>query len=475
MNSLALHLALRYIRKRRIAWLAVVTCILSVAIPVCVISVIQGFVDVGKKQLHGAESDLVAKVYDDYALPYHTEQIDRLQQHPQVINAAPFVKSYAVVTPVSFQYGDRSKRKNELDVIRYNTGCQIEGVNWDQEQVIKRLHTGLLHKRPGLDLSAPDLEVHERGSGFLTPSWRANIALQSHNTLLGLGGGFMPIPRQATPVGLILGHELIYTNGLFRFAPGKHITLTIPNNKGGVLAKVFGEISDTIGTGYLEFDKTMVVLPLGHAQRLTDMDRNPSEITGYRIQTTKEADLEQVRKALLHDDTYRLWNQRYTVLTWQETGSINMVKTFEVQRNVMILVMILVQAQCIFIVYAVFSTLVSEKRHDIGILLGIGASRSSIMFTFIYASLIASFIGGILGWLLGWGFLSILNPVSDYFDIALFPQDVLYTPEAPISWDISIPLLFMAIMLCIGLVSVLIPAYRASRIMPLESIREGQA
>ena len=470
MSGLSWHLALRYLRRRRIAWLALVTCILSVTIPVCVISVIQGFVDVGEKQLHGAESDLVAKVYTDYGLPFHPEHRAVLKQHPQIIDAAPYIQSYAVVTPVGYGF-----RSNDKDDIRYNTGCQIEGIHWEQEQVIQRLHKKLLHKRPGLDLSAPNLDPSERGSGFLTPSWRANLALQSHNMLGVLGGVCMPLPQQATPVGFILGHEFIYSNGLHRFAPGQHITLTIPNNKGGVLAKVFGEISDTIGTGYLEFDKTMVVLPLDQAQTLTDMDREPPEITGYRIQTTTDADLEHVRTELLQDDRYRLWPQSYTVLTWQETGSINMIKTFEVQRNIMILVMVLVQAQCIFIVYAVFSTLVSEKRHDIGILLGIGASPRSIMMTFINASVLVSLIGGLIGWALGWAILAGLNPISNYYDIALFPQDVLYTPEAPISWDIGIPLLFMGIMLFIGFISVLIPAYRASRIMPLESIREGQA
>ncbi len=462
------HLAWRYICKRRIAWLAVITCMLSVAIPVIVIGILQGFVDISEKQLHGAESDLVASTSLAYALPHIPKHVDILKSHPGIKDASPYVKTYCVLTPIFTKEEQEFYEHTERDEARFNIGCQIEGVNWDGEQRIERLQNRLLHKRPGIDLRAPKLTVEERGSGFLTPSWRSYLALQSINCL-PFAGPFpieMPQPQQ----GVILGHELIFTHGLNTYRPGRLVKLTIPNGKGGLTGRIVAEISDTIGTGFLEFDKTMCVLPLPNAQKLADMDNNIREISGYRIKLHNSEEADLIREDLKNDMQYRLWYQRYGYLTWEETGSINMVKTFEIQRNLTGLVMLLIQMQCIFIVYAVFSTLVSEKKHDIGVLLGIGARRNDILLTFIFAAFLVSTIGGLMGWACGWFILAILNPVCDYFDIALFPHEVLYTPDTPISWEPIIPLFFLTVMIFIAVLSALWPAYKASRIMPLESI-----
>ena len=161
-----------------------------------------------------------------------------------------------------------------------------------------------------------------------------------------------------------------------------------------------------------------------------------------------------------------------SVSTWAERRG-NLVKSMEIQRNVIGLVMIAIQLIAVFIVYAVFSTLVAEKRHDIGVLLGIGAQRSAIAGAFLLAGLAACVIGGLLGWALGWSVLAGLKPFSQWTGWTLFPQDVLYTPEAPVSWNPLIPLIFIGIMSVVGLLAVLLPAWRASRIDPVAILREG--
>ena len=55
----------------------------------------------------------------------------------------------------------------------------------------------------------------------------------------------------------------------------------------------------------------------------------------------------------------------------------------------------------------------------------------------------------------------------------MFPQDVLYTPDAPTSYNALIPLFFIGVMTFVGLCAIAIPAWRASRIQPVEILREG--
>lgn len=453
------HLAWRYIRRRRIAWLAFVTSMLSVAIPVVVMGVTQGFLDVSYAQLKGAESDITLRASSyHYAIAADPTDIESLESHDDVLAAAPFIKSYAVLSP---------RFRDSRSDSRYNTGCQIEGVDWQEEQRIGRLRNDLLHKRPALDLSSPDLENSERGSGFMTPDWRVFLASQNNNMLSALGCAPLPFIAQQTPIGVIVGHELIYASGN-AFLPGTPITLTIPNSRGGVLGKVAAIVSDTIGTGFMEFDRTMVLLPMIHAQKLTDMDRQPAEVSGYRIKADFNADLPLLKKELSSLAQFRHLN----VLTWDEMGSINNVKQYEVQRNITVLVMVLIQLQCIFIMYAVFSTLVSEKRQDIGVLLGIGAHPRQIRHTFIVAAFLISSLAAVFGCVLGWGFMALLNPFSEWTGWKLFPQDVIYTPDAPISWNVFFPSLFSLIIIVCGVLAACIPAYRASTIKPIETLRE---
>jgi ABC-type lipoprotein release transport system permease subunit len=451
---LAWHLGCRYLRKRRAAWLALAAITLTVAVPVLVLGVMQGFVDVTRKQVRANESDLT--VEPGWAGKPFVDAPSRraaLLAVPGVAMVAPFVSTFSILTP-SGAGADA----------RQNLPCLVDAIEWSADAAMGRIAPAVLHPAPELDLHAPALRPDQRGSGFLTPAWRDHLAL----TGLELVGGCGPLPlppRQRPLPGIVVGRELAYGNWL---RPGQRVQLVVPNGTGGATGQISAEISDTIGTGVYEVDRYAGVLPLPLGQRLTDLHERggrQARLSGYRVMVAPGADLETVRRAIRE-----LTGERVT--TWMERRG-NLVKSLEIQRNIIGLVMIAIQVIAVFIVYAVFSTLVVEKRHDIGVLLGIGARRGDIARAFLLAGLVACVAGGLLGWAIGWGVLGALNPLSRQLGFSLFPQDVLYTPEAPISWNPLIPLIFIAVMSAVGLLAVLLPAWRASRIDPVDILREG--
>jgi ABC-type lipoprotein release transport system permease subunit len=451
---LAWHLGLRYLRTRRTAWLALAAITLTVAVPIVVLGVMQGFIDITRNQVRANESDLTMESYWRSGPLLATDDNQRsIATTDGVQHVSPFVSTYAILTP-----------RGSADDLRTNIPCLVDAVNWADDERMGRLHAQLLHPRPALNLSAEPLQPHERGSGFLTPTWRDHLVLLGSDLI----GGFGPLPlppRQRPEPGIVVGRELAYIYG---FQPGERIQLTVPNGTGGTTGQIKGEISDTLGTGIYEIDRSLALLPLPMGQRLTDLHQRgqrKAALSGYRIQLTPQADPQQVRRSLI-----AMSGQR--VSTWQEKRG-NLIKSFEIQRNVIGLVMILIQGIAIFIVYAVFSTLVAEKRKDIGVLLGLGAQPSSIAGTFLIAGIAACLFGGGAGWVIGWVGLLALNPLSKALDMPLFPQEVIYTPEAPISWNPLIPLFFIGTMSIVGIVAVLLPALRASRIDPVETLREG--
>jgi len=139
----------------------------------------------------------------------------------------------------------------------------------------------------------------------------------------------------------------------------------------------------------------------------------------------------------------------------------------------MAVVMVAIQCITVFIVYAVFSTLVAEKRHDLGVLRALGATRRQVVGIFLLAGAATCLAGCAAGWGLGWGALAALNPLSKLLRMPLFPQDVIYTPDAPTSFDPMIPLFFCAVMTAIGILAVALPAWRAGRVDPVLILREG--
>lgn len=459
---LAVHLGLRYLRTRRAAWLAFGAIVLTVAVTVAVMGVMQGFVEVMRKQVRANEADLTVEPrWTAPGLSDGPEQRAELRDFPGVDALAPTVSGHALMTP---------KRADGGVEFRASFPCILDGIEWDADLAMGRLPASSLHRTPDLDLNLPPLPPEKRGTGFLTPTWRASLVVMGGQLMGGLGA--LPLPPRPAPVaGAVVGQELAYAWGLLpgdADHSGTRATLLVPNGQGGAIGKVPVEVSDTLGTGIYEVDKFQVLLPLPLARRLTGLDREAGSgaplVTGYRLRVGDERRLDATAAAL-RDAT------GLPISTWMQRRP-HLVKGLEQQRNIIGFVMILVQVLAIFIVYAVFSTLVAEKRHDLGVLLGMGARRADIVNAFLIACGTACVVGGLLGWGLGWGVLALLNPFSKAFDIELFPQDFFYSPDTPISYDPLIPLIFIGIMTTIGLLAAALPAWRAGRTDPVRILRE---
>jgi len=453
---LAWHLGMRYLRKRRTAWLALAAITLTFAVPVLVLGIMQGFVDITRKQVRANEADLtIEPSFASTGLSDGPEQRHDVLAVPGVATVAPFVSTYSILTPTASS-GDS----------RQNLPCLVDAIDWQADAAMGRIAPAVLHPAPVMDLHAPPLRAAQRGSGFLTPLWRDDLVLSGMDLVAGLCGAPAPLPPRLRPnPGLVVGRELAYSNWL---RPGELVQLVVPNGSGGTTGRIIAEISDTIGTGVYEVDRYAGLLPLPLGQRLADLAARGSHgarVSGYRVGLLAGASIATVQAQLREATGER-------VTTWMERRG-NLVKSMEIQRNIIGLVMIAIQVIAVFIVYAVFSTMVAEKRHDIGVLLGIGATRRDIANAFLLAGLAACILGGLLGWAFGWLLLALINPFTRATGIALFPQDVLYTPDAPISWNPLIPVIFIGIMSCVGLLAVLLPAWRASRIDPIDILREG--
>ena len=135
--------------------------------------------------------------------------------------------------------------------------------------------------------------------------------------------------------------------------------------------------------------------------------------------------------------------------------------------GMMIIMLSLVSIGCIIVIYNSFAISVMERKKEFGLLSSIGATKRQLSHTVFFEAVFVGVIGiilGILGAYIGIGcvILIINNLISDMLEYKL------HLVTNPLF--IIIPVIFMIVV--IG-VSAFIPSRRASKVSPIEAIRQN--
>lgn len=171
---------------------------------------------------------------------------------------------------------------------------------------------------------------------------------------------------------------------------------------------------------------------------------------------------EELAKELSYD--YDI-NYNSTLLALYGESTYGNVMTTMV--SMMMIMLALVSIGCIIVIYNSFAISVMERKKEFGLLSSIGATKKQLAHTVFFEAVVVGLIGiilGILGAYIGIGcvILIINNLISDMLEYKL------HLVTNPLF--IIIPVIFMIIV--IG-VSAFIPSRRASKVSPIEAIRQN--
>ena len=218
-------------------------------------------------------------------------------------------------------------------------------------------------------------------------------------------------------------------------------------------------IADTFQTGLYEYDSTWIYISPETVAKL----HGESSFTPT-ILSVSVADIYTANKTA--DEIRAKLGENFKVLDWQEANQ-PLFAALSLERKVALAIISLIIFIAALNITTTLALLVNERKLDIAILRTCGAKTKSLVFVFLIEGLFLGLIGiffgvifGLLGCILG-NYFKIINISAEVYSLSFIP----FRPHLSNIFLI----IFTAFLLC--LTATIYPAFKASRIKPLENLR----
>jgi lipoprotein-releasing system permease protein len=259
--------------------------------------------------------------------------------------------------------------------------------------------------------------------------------------------------------GIILGRYL--ADALMALSVGDLVNVMSFPKTGSLFAQprvMQFYVSGIVEFGYYEYDRFFSYISLESAQKLFNM---PGGISWIEIKLDDYELAGPVAEEIESELGYP-----FTTLTWFDLNK-SLFSWMQIEKWGAFVILMLIIMVAAFNIVSSLIMIVMEKTREIGILKSMGATSKSIMKIFMFEGLLIGLIGTVLGSILGYsiGFLQL-----EYKLISL-PSDVYIINSLPVLMKVSdfVAISGFAVLLCFA--ASVYPAYKASRLYPVEAIR----
>lgn len=267
------------------------------------------------------------------------------------------------------------------------------------------------------------------------------------------------IPNSKTedePIEISLGRELAEKTRL-KIGDAAEI-ISIENESAPTTAKVF--VKEIFQTGLYEYDATWIYISPENFARLKK--RSTFTPTVFNV-LVKDIYAANETAAAIQQNL----GANFKAVDWQ-TANQPLFAALSLERKVALAIISLIIFIAALNITTTLALLVGERRLDIAVLRTCGATAKSIIFIFLFEGLFLGIAGiffgalcGLLGCLLGNRF-KIINLSAEVYSLS-------YVPFRP---HLETVLLIISIAFLLCLAATVYPAFRASKIKPLENLRQ---
>ena len=485
----------RYLTSRMMPLLAALAVMLSTAMVLIVWSVMSGFLGMLLASGRTLMGD-AAITWPVSGIPYYEDLMERLEATPEIAATAPTIETLALV---GLPDGEpRIWRLIGVEGESYDAVTSYRDTIWwqpietplpkDREREDPRLKISDRYLHDALTLTERDPATGEARPAVVPGVWATGY--NEHRP-----GGWM-VSR-------------------FRFMPDEEVTISVlPISQRGAAIDVKARrfpIANEFQTGLYEVDANTALvrldalqemLGMDTAQRVDDFDPFAVEAGGERFATPASAGEDPARVTTVMvrgadgvtperaraaaERVYARFAEAHgsavpdpsfvRIYTWEERDG---VRTFiaAVKKEMALTVALFgfISLTAVFLVFAIFWSMVSDKVKDIGILRALGASRAGVAWLFLRYGAAIGLVGSALGGLAAWGIVTNINPIHDWLGSALgivvWDPSIYYFPEIPNHIDPAAAALVLTGGIVFSVLGALAPAVKAARLDPVRALR----
>jgi len=412
-----LFLALRYLKARRkqaftsiVSFVSILGIAVGVAALVIALALLTGFQQDIQAKIIGANAHIVIWSVGEAPMGDYADVVARVEEVPGVLSASPVVLRPAAIN-TNFK----------------QSFATFKGIDPDHAttNLIDRLVEG----------SAEDLRVRGQTDGVL-------IGRDMANSLLLRVGDQMEV--------------MIYDPNMMT-----------PMSVGWIRTKSL-RVAGIFDAGMFEYDNSWALVHIRTAQEMFYRSATAvGSADAADVVTFVEVNVEDIydTDSVMADIDERL-DTGFVMMDWKRMNAV-FFSALQLERLAMFVTISLIVFVAALNIVATLVLLVMEKNRDIGILLSMGATRRGILYTFIFQGLFIGLMGTATGLTLGIG----VSLIADRYQLISLEQSVYYLSHVPF---VVRPVDFAVIALMavtVSFIATLYPAWRASRLDPVEALR----
>ncbi len=283
---------------------------------------------------------------------------------------------------------------------------------------------------------------------------------------------------------IFIGAEMA---NLHNIESGDVVELIVPRGKIGSDSMEPGigrfKVKGFFKTGYYEYDTSLLFISLTDAQNLFGAR---GRVSGISIKTNDIYKINNYAQKLRD-----MIDFRYSVMTAEEKNG-NLFYALKLEKLIMTVILFLVIVSAGFTIMGTLAMVVMEKRRTVGILKSLGATPQSIMTIFVMEGFLIGLAGSISGVICGLAFSlnleaiisfaeKVINNIGafiyplisegQFIGISLVPQNVYYIEGIPTQISPEFVAFIGSFAVFLSTLSAVFPAWHASRLNPVETIR----
>lgn len=324
---------------------------------------------------------------------------------------------------------------------------------------------------------------------------------------------------QVTSYNNIREREGFYSTRFYEM-PDREITLSVlPLSQRGVAidtSAVRFPVANEFRTGLYQADAEWVIVPLDTLQRMLRMDRaervvrvegqagvrrdpetgkesfapatvtevEPARVTTILVKASpgvSDSALEARCKEIYREFAEEVGRRvpppdSIPIFTWENKPGLAVFIAAVKKETALVLVLFaFISLTAVFLIFAIFWSMISEKTKDVGVLRAIGGSRAGIAWLFLRYGLAIGITGSLAGLGLALLVVTNINPIHEWMGsamgIQIWDPSVYYFDTIPNRVNPARAALVVSCGIAASVVGALVPALRAAFMDPVRALR----